>query len=367
MGIVSSCHSNQLQRDLPERFSALTQLKELGLAANTLTSLPQAISELANLEVLRVEENALTTLPERIGQLKKLHTLTAHSNQLTRLPSSFADLSNMQSLDLKKNRLESTSECLARLQKLKFLDLRQNRLVIFPLLPVGAVLDQVFLGYNALASIHEESVLRAKDSITVLDMRDNKLSDLPATVACLYRLKTLDVSNNDLADLPPGLGYLKHLNHIVIDGNPLRAIRRSVLSAGCESLKKYLRTRGGPPPGVDAMEEEVDELQLHRERLARAAAGNSASATAAQRARPGELDYIFRDAAASGTLDFVDKGVMEVPSELSSQSYSFATTLQHLNLSKNRLTHLPSDVGALSALVVRHCRTLRVELHCCSR
>lgn len=340
-------HSNQLQRDLSERFDALVNLKELGLASNKLTALPQSISKLSNLEILRVEENQLARLPDGIGNLKKLHTLTAHTNQLTSLSPSFAGLGNMQMLDLKKNRFESMSECLSTLQKLKFLDLRQNRLVIFPVLPVSAVLDQVFLGYNALSSINEESVLRVKDSITVLDMRDNKLSDLPANIACLYRLKTLDVANNDLSDLPPGLGYLKHLNHIIIDGNPLRAIRRSILSAGCESLKKYLRTRGGPPPGVDAMEEEVDELQLHQERLARAKAGGSAAAPKA-----GKLDYLFRDAAASGTLEFSDKGVVEVPSELVGQGFNFATTLLHLNLSKNRLTQLPASVSELSALLV---------------
>lgn len=324
-------------------------LKELGLAANKLTALPQSLANLANLEVLRVEENALASLPERIGDLKRLHTLSAHSNQLAKLPSSFAALTNMQTLDLKKNRLESTSECLSSLLKLKFLDLRQNRLVLFPLLPVSAVLDQVFLGYNALSSINEDSVLRVKDSITVLDVRDNKLSDLPATIACLYKLKTLDLSNNDLVDLPPGLGYLKHLNHIIVDGNPLRAIRRSVLSAGCESLKKYLRTRGAPPPGVDVLEEEVDELQLHRERLARANAAGPATPR-----KNGELDYLFRDAAASGSLDFSDKGVHEIPSELyGKQTHNFAATLLHLNLSKNHLTHLPAEIGNLSALVVR--------------
>ncbi|TYZ62499.1 hypothetical protein PybrP1_008709 [[Pythium] brassicae (nom. inval.)] len=338
---------NQLQRDLSEHIGALVNLKELGLAANKLIALPQSLGNLVSLEVLRVEENALASLPDRIGELKRLHTLSAHSNQLTRLPPSFASLANMQTLDLKRNRLESTSASLSRLLKLKFLDLRQNRLVAFPVLPESAALDQVFLGYNALASINEDSVLRVKDSITVLDMRDNKLSILPATVACLHRLKTLDVSNNDLADLPPGLGYLKHLNHIVVDGNPLRAIRRSVLSAGCESLKKYLRTRGAPPPGVDALEEEVDELQLHRERLARKAGSTTSPSRAS-----GELDHLFRGAAASGTLDFSAKGVHEVPSELvGAGSYNFASTLLHLNLSKNGLTHLPAAIGTLSALV----------------
>lgn len=290
----------------------------------------------------------LTKLPDEIGSLAKLHTLTAHSNQLTSLPPSFTALQNMQTLDLKKNRLETASNCLSTLSGLKYLDLRQNRLVVFPVLPEGAALDQAFLGYNTLSSIDEASILRVKDSITVLDLRDNKLDALPANLACLYRLKTLDLSNNDLADIPPGLGYLKHLNHIILDGNPLRAIRRSVLSSGCEALKKYLRTRGSPPVGVDVLEEEVDELQVQRDRERAAKAGLSEEESAKS---CGKLDYIFREANSSGTLDLTGKGFAVLPQEIGGRM--FASTLLHLNLSKNRLIRLPASVGELHVLVVR--------------
>ncbi|KAF4322181.1 hypothetical protein BBO99_00002079 [Phytophthora kernoviae] len=209
---------DKLDQNLSERFGALTSLKELVLSGNKLSCLPNSIGLLENLESLHVEENALTALPEQIGALRKLHVLIAHTNQLTSLPSSFGALRNIQNLDLKKNQLESTGDALATLSGLKFLDLRQNKLVVFPVLPEGAALDQVFLGYNTLSSIDEISILRIEDSVTILDMRDNKLQGLPANLACLYRLKTLDVANNDLTDLPPGLGYLKHLNHFIVDG-----------------------------------------------------------------------------------------------------------------------------------------------------
>ncbi|POM80125.1 Leucine-rich repeat-containing protein [Phytophthora palmivora] len=285
---------NQLEQDLSENIGALTGLKKLVLSGNKLSRLPNSITLLENLEALHIEENAISALPEQIGKLHKLHVLNAHSNQLTKLPASFGSLHNMHNLDLKKNRLESTGDALATLTCLKFLDLRQNKLVVFPVLPEGAALDQVFLGYNTLSTIDEVSILRVKDSVTVLDMRDNKLPGLPVNIACLYRLKTLDVANNDLSDLPPGLGYLKHLNHFIVDGNPLRAIRRSVISAGCESLKKYLRTRGAPPVGVDVLEEERDELQIERERLAQASEEVSLPAS--------EYTALFREAAASGAM-----------------------------------------------------------------
>jgi hypothetical protein len=67
------------------------------------------------------------------------------------------------------------------------------------------------------------------------------------------------------------------------------AIRRSILTAGCESLKKYLRTRGKPPSGVDAFEEETDEF------------------TPMTALNSMDLNYTFREAAASGVLDMSEK------------------------------------------------------------
>ncbi|KAG1707432.1 hypothetical protein DVH05_026632 [Phytophthora capsici] len=344
---------NHLKQDLSESFGSLIALKELVISGNKLSRLPNSITLLENLEALHIDENQLEYLPERIGNLRKLHVLNAHSNQLASLPPSFGSLENMQNLDLKKNRLESTGDALGTLSRLKFLDLRQNKLVTFPVLPGGAALDQVFLGYNTLFSIDELSILRVKDKITVLDMRDNKLAHLPANIACLYRLKTLDVANNDLSDLPPGLGYLKHLNHLIVDGNPLRAIRRSVISAGCESLKKYLRTRGAPPAGVDVLEEERDELQLERERMEQAAHVNTDGF------QHPTFDYTgqFREAAASGTLILMNSLLSTLPTELVGHGhFNFGSTLVHLNLSSNQLQSIPASIGELASL-----KTLTVE------
>jgi Leucine-rich repeat (LRR) protein len=317
---------------------------------------------LAQLEVLSIEENALTALPERIGGLGRLHTLTAHSNQLTALPPSFGQLRNMQTLDLKKNRLETTAGALAELCALRYLDLRNNRLMVFPLLPASTALDQVFLGYNLLPSVDEDSVLRIKDSVTVFEIRDNKLAALPAKLPYLYRLKTLDVANNDLSDLPPGLGYLKHLHHLVVDGNPLRTIRWSIVSAGTQALKKYLRSRGPPPVGVDVMEEEMDEFALPQQGYEAPTQSSDGSVGSPHTIK------MFREAASSGTLDMTSYGLRSVPVELdtssNNNSWNFAATLLHLNLSKNGLEALPNEIGGLLALKASEGRMASVWVVC---
>lgn len=57
-------------------------------------------------------------------------------------------------------------------------------------------------------------------------------------------LTVLDVGNNELARLPPELGNLQDtLRTLVVDGNPLRSIRRNVLTGGTAALLEYLLTR----------------------------------------------------------------------------------------------------------------------------
>lgn len=68
-------------------------------------------------------------------------------------------------------------------------------------------------------------------------LKSNHIVHLPKEIGSLARLKTLDVSNNDLPELPAALGYLPELHRLIVDGNPLRTVRRSLLSGGASSLK----------------------------------------------------------------------------------------------------------------------------------
>uniref|UniRef100_K3X9W6 Disease resistance R13L4/SHOC-2-like LRR domain-containing protein n=1 Tax=Globisporangium ultimum (strain ATCC 200006 / CBS 805.95 / DAOM BR144) TaxID=431595 RepID=K3X9W6_GLOUD len=342
--------NNLLVGTLSENLGQLVNLKELSLDGNNLSALPESTQQLENLEVLKLENNQLRSLPSQIGHLRRLHTLTAHSNQLAALPESFGLLANLTTLDLHKNNLKTTGDALVQLGSLRFLDLHQNKLDVFPELPTtqNPALDHVSLGFNALTSISESSILRVKDSITVLDVRENRLQTLPEKIAHLYRLKTLDMTNNDLNELPAGLGYLKDLNHLLVEGNPLRTIRRSVISGGSEVLKKYLRTRGGPPEGVDTLEEEFDEFALREKkqqdevRLGVAASAESISS---------QHEYLFRDAASSGNLQLVGMGLMALPPHLQGHGkFNLSATLVQLNLSKNKLGSLPKEIGELAAL-----------------
>lgn len=54
-------------------------------------------------------------------------------------------------------------------------------------------------------------------------------------------MQRLDLTNNDLNSLPPGLGALGGLNALALEGNPLRSVRRDIISRGTAAILKHLR------------------------------------------------------------------------------------------------------------------------------
>ncbi|CAN0462948.1 unnamed protein product, partial [Ectocarpus sp. 12 AP-2014] len=185
--------------------------------------------------------------------------LTVSNNGLASLPESLGGLRSVKLLDLSRNGIETVPKNgLARLGALTSLDLRENKLTEVPPLPEGGRLAQVFLGFNLLTSLDGAALLSVSAGLTELHVQSNRIGQLPEEIGSLAPLKTLDVSNNDLGELPAALGYLPHLHRLAVDGNPLRTIRRSLLSGGASSLKKYLRTRGPCPdyPGLEAADED---------------------------------------------------------------------------------------------------------------
>jgi Leucine-rich repeat (LRR) protein len=66
---------------------------------------------------------------------------------------------------------------------------------------------------------------------------------VPETALGLFKLKTLTISNNNLSDLNPKLALLDSLQRLALDGNPLRAIKPAMRTAGAVEIKKFLKLR----------------------------------------------------------------------------------------------------------------------------
>ena len=152
-----------------------------------------------------------------------------------------------ESLDISKNKITFVPD-LSNMRCLRLLSASENRISLMPTLPAKGQLDRVHIGENLLTGLDISALVPSAGTLTELLVQGNQLSDCPDSIFALSSLKILDISNNSLTNLPHALGYMPSLSKILVEGNPIRTIRRTLLSTPvAEELKIYLRTRGPPP------------------------------------------------------------------------------------------------------------------------
>jgi len=107
---------------------------------------------MTQLDELDVSNNALTTIPDEIGELKNLVRLNLSGNKLTTLPASIGNLVNLESLDIKSNEISNLPDDVGKLVKCKKMDYGHNMLTELPwdLARLESSLNVLELGHNPL-------------------------------------------------------------------------------------------------------------------------------------------------------------------------------------------------------------------------
>ncbi|KAM6963122.1 leucine-rich repeat-containing protein 40 [Aplochiton taeniatus] len=243
-------HDNQLN-SLPNALGELQELQKLSLSHNQLCVLPVEVCSLRNLRSLTLQQNLLDHVPEELGELESLEDLDLSNNRLTCLPNGLGRLYRLLKLDLSHNLLPCLPDSLNNMKNLRLLDCTHNQLTSVPVgLSELSSLEQLFLRHNrlrllpqlhapALKELHlgnnqievlEADQLSLLGSLMVLELRDNKLKVLPDQMSLLSALQRLDLTNNDISTLPNSVSLLPNLKILLLEGNPLRGIRREMLT-----------------------------------------------------------------------------------------------------------------------------------------
>ena len=90
---------------------ALTSLScTCGAVCRQIAHLPASVRELTELHELYLYGNKLTTLPAEVGCLTSLQTLALNENSLTQLPDALVHLTSLRVLDLRHNKLSEVRE-----------------------------------------------------------------------------------------------------------------------------------------------------------------------------------------------------------------------------------------------------------------
>uniref|UniRef100_A0A3B4XLH2 Leucine-rich repeat-containing protein 40 n=1 Tax=Seriola lalandi dorsalis TaxID=1841481 RepID=A0A3B4XLH2_SERLL len=320
-------HDNQLS-SLPGALGELQELQQLRVSHNQLTTLPVEVCSLQNLRSLTVQQNQLESLPEELGQLKNLTELDLSNNHLKGLPSGLGRLTCLQKLNLSDNKLSSLPD------NVKMLDCSKNQLTDIPASLSGMLaLEQLYLRHNKLRLFPQ--------------LPAPFLHVLPEQITLLSTLTRLDLTNNDITILPASLSLLPNLKVLLLEGNPLRGIRRDLLTKGTNELLKYLRGRIKEEP--ERAGEGHTAMTLPSQASVNVHSIKTLKSLVYSEKQAGVIpDEVFDAAADQGvtTVNFSKNQLTSIPPRL----VEFHSSLSDVNLGFNKLTCCSPDVCKLLQL-----------------
>jgi Leucine-rich repeat (LRR) protein/GTPase SAR1 family protein len=258
--------SDSRVKELPEWLGQLTDLRFLDVSWNGLTALPDSLGRLTRLTELNLSNNKLTALPNWFGQLEQLESLDLSGNELVTLPESFGLLAHLLNLRIGPNRLEVVPTVIQKLTQLKQLFIWGNQIDSLPSW-LGALSKLETLGVpgnritelpdsigelSSLGVLHLgespggnplrqfPACLRKLRGLVRLDVRSCGLEAVPQWLDELEKLQWLGLADNSLSDIPASIRTLQKLRQLVLKGNPLNPDLAAAYKEGIDAVKRYL-------------------------------------------------------------------------------------------------------------------------------
>ncbi|XP_049920831.1 fibromodulin isoform X2 [Epinephelus moara] len=184
-------------------------------------------SKLKHLDRLLLDHNELTRVPPNLP--KSVTDLRLGHNKITKiLSSSFEGMANLTTLQLQANVIEDVGGVFKGLKSLTMLDMRKNKLKKIPdNLPEK--LQQLYLEFNNIESV-PPGFLTPK--LQFVRLAHNKLTDkgLPSNVFNISTLVELDLSFNKLEKIPV---VSRNLENLYLHANKIKEFS---LSSFCDTV-----------------------------------------------------------------------------------------------------------------------------------
>ncbi|KAK2901484.1 hypothetical protein QQF64_014301 [Cirrhinus molitorella] len=260
--------SNNQLGSFPLPICSISTLTEVNLSCNHLTSIHPDVGNMSNLQTLVLDGNLLSALPAELGRLQRLAYLGLSFNEFTQVPSVLERLPAVERLCMAGNKVSVLTLQAFRLLTLKHVDLRLNQICsvvpdepeflrhvtqldvrdnrlseldasVFPRLEVLHCqrnrITRLRLRGCALKALYasnnelqELDVSPAASNLTYVDVSRNCMKALPDWLSDSRKLEVLDVSHNHVAELPPWLLCSGSLRKILAGHNQLKRLPERV-------------------------------------------------------------------------------------------------------------------------------------------
>ncbi|OLY81935.1 Adenylate cyclase [Smittium mucronatum] len=222
---VLNLENNRIS-DLPSSLANLENLVDLSLRNNQFKTFPKILTRMSSLKILDISYNLIDSIPDSVSHLVNLEVLNITGNYMDgSLPFGMSKLTNLETINLELNNFDDLSP-ISNLPKLKNLYSGNNHLS-FPIFSLDKI-ENIYLNQNKLADITISSRL---ENLTVLDLRFNKLTELPKDMFLyLSQLKTLILNNNHLVALPRSVSSLHNLEYLSLSTNSLSTLPKELFT-----------------------------------------------------------------------------------------------------------------------------------------
>ncbi|KAM9476277.1 leucine-rich repeat-containing protein 47 [Clarias gariepinus] len=190
----------------------------------SLREIHDSIKNLSHLQSLILCRNKISSVPKSFGELKSLKVLDLSVNELQALPEEICSLSELTTLNVSCNRIEALPDGLSRCTKL----------------------SSINVGKNALGCLPEDLFSSKLELLSTIIASENTIEQLSSEIHNLSAIKVLDLSNNKLTEIPFELADCPKLKDINFKGNKLKDKRLEKMVNSCQtkSVLDYLRVGG---------------------------------------------------------------------------------------------------------------------------
>jgi Leucine-rich repeat (LRR) protein len=253
------------------------------------------------------------------------------------------DLSNVERYSSCLSKLENILESIFSLNTIKKCDLRFNHLINIPTVLNNSI-EYLDLGYNKIIKLPDLSYFK---SLKTLNLKSNRLRNLPESIGEIKSLENLNLRNNMLTQLPSSISSLTSLKSLDLHGNKLSSINvylsKSILELELGwnnfttvpiNIKPLLLLEklgmGGNnlislPDWVGSFHS-LKKLDLYDNKL-------------------NHIPHSFGNLASLERLNFRNNQLNDLPTSIRNLK-----SLKNLNLSWNKFTSLPEWIGNLTSL-----------------
>ena len=199
--------------------------------------------KLKHLNFLEIAKTSLKQVPVEIGLMENLAQFICHSNELDFVPEgSLSRCLNLKNLDLSNNKLTKLPADLQELKELTTINLSGNQLTgLFPMTNLGklAVLD---ISSNHFEKLPEDICSESLENLAQINASLNKLIELPNELNNLPALKLLNVENNQISVVPATLSQCIKLKDLLLKENKLKdnRLKKLVDQNKAKAIVEYL-------------------------------------------------------------------------------------------------------------------------------